>query len=194
VAIPLFIASEAIIEMVSQRIFPYFVTSGLVPRAIESHFVKILSQGRRMRDSRLVWAALAALSLLLAWDFTGVSREVHEDELLWAVRSEGDQRHLEFGGWWFVLVVRPIFTFFLLQWVWKLFIVVVLFWHIAHLNLDLVPTHPDRAGGLGFLEHVPFGFSPIVLAISAKIGPTGPINSYTTRLKSTPSMSPLECS
>ncbi len=66
-----------------------------------------------------------------------------------------------------MLVVRPIFTFFLLHWLWRLFIAVVVFWRITHLDLRLVPTHPDRAGGLGFLELAPTAFSPIVLGISA---------------------------
>ena len=50
-----------------------------------------------------------------------------------------------------------------------MFITVVLSWRIAHLDLHLIPTHPDRAGGLGFLEQAPFAFSPIILAMSAVI-------------------------
>jgi hypothetical protein len=42
-------------------------------------------------------------------------------------------------------------------------------WRIARLDLRLVPTHPDGAGGLGFLGLVPFAFSPVILAISAVI-------------------------
>lgn len=169
VAIPLFIAAEAIVEAISQRIFPYFVTSGIVTEALESRFVEILREAGRLRDSWLAWAVLAALALLLAWHFTGVSEALHEDELSWAVRSETGHPQLGFGGWWFLFVVRPVFAFLLLHWVWRLFITVVLSWRIAHLNLHLVPTHPDRAGGLGFLEQAPFAFSPIVLAISAVI-------------------------
>jgi len=35
--------------------------------------------------------------------------------------------------------------------------------------LRLLPTHPDRAGGLGFLEFVHTEFAPLVLAISAAL-------------------------
>jgi hypothetical protein len=169
VAIPLFITAEAIVEGISQRIFPYFVTSGIVTGALESRFVEILRQAGRLRDSWLAGAVLAALALLLAWYFTGVSEALHEDELSWAVLSETGHPQLGFGGWWFLFVVRPVFTFFLLHWVWRLFITLVLSWRIAHLDLHLVPTHPDRTGGLGFLEQVPFAFSPIILAMSAVI-------------------------
>jgi hypothetical protein len=167
VAIPLFIAAEAVAEAISQRLIPYFVTSGLVTDASRSRFVEILRKAAGLRDSWLAWAILAALALLLAWRFTGVDAALHEDELAWAVSSEAGFAQLGFGGWWFLFVVRPIFTFFLLHWVWRLFIVSVVFWRIAHLDLRLVPTHPDRAGGLGFLEMAPIAFSPVVLAISA---------------------------
>jgi hypothetical protein len=152
VAIPLFIAAEAVVEAISQRIFPYFVTSGIVTEAQESRFAAILRQAARLRDSWLAWAVLAVLAVLLAWRFTSVGETLHADELSWAVNSETGLLRLGFGGWWFLVVVRPVFTFFLLHWGWRLFIVAVVSWRIAHLDLRLVPTHPDRAGGLGFLE------------------------------------------
>jgi hypothetical protein len=167
VAIPLLIAAEAVAEAISQRIFPYFVTSGIVTETQEPRFVEILRQAARLRDSWLAWGVLAALALLLAWRFTGVGEALHADELSWAVSRETDRLRLGFGGWWFLGVVRPVFTFFLLYWVWRLCIAAVVSWRIAHLDLRLVPTHPDRVGGLGFLEQAPFAFSPIVLALSA---------------------------
>jgi hypothetical protein len=45
--------------------------------------------------------------------------------------------------------------------------VVFFLWRVSRLELLLVPTHPDRAGGLGFLEVVHTEFTPLVLAISA---------------------------
>jgi hypothetical protein len=167
VAIPLFIAAEAVAEAISQRIFPYFVTSGIVTEALESRFVAILRQAGRWRDSWLAWGVLAALAVLLAWRFTGADDALHADALSWAVSGETGRLRLGFGGWWYLVVVRPVFTFFLLHWVWRLFIVAVVSWRIAHLELRLVPTHPDGAGGLGFLEQAPLAFSPIILALSA---------------------------
>ena len=169
VAIPLFIAAEAVVEAIGQRIFPYFVTSGIVTEAQEARFAAILRQAARLRDSWLAWAVLAVLAVLSAWRFIGVGETLHADELSWAVSGETGLQRLGFGGWWFLVVVRPVFAFFLLHWVWRLFIAAVLSWRIAHLDLRLVPTHADRAGGLGFLEQAPLAFSPIILALSAVI-------------------------
>jgi hypothetical protein len=45
----------------------------------------------------------------------------------------------------------------------------VVFFSLARVRLELrlVPTHPDRAGGLGFLDMVHIECTPLVLAISA---------------------------
>lgn len=151
-------------EAIGRRIFPYFVTSGIVIEAQESRFAAILRQAAQLRDSWLACAVLAVLAVLLAWRFTGVDATLHADELSWAVNRETGLLGLGFGGWWFLVVVRPVFAFFLLHWVWRLCIAAVVSWRIAHLDLRLVPTHPDGAGGLGFLEQAPLAFSPIILA------------------------------
>jgi hypothetical protein len=38
---------------------------------------------------------------------------------------------------------------------------------ISRLPLSLVPTHPDRLGGLGFLGSIPGAFSLVILALSS---------------------------
>jgi hypothetical protein len=167
VAIPLFIVVEAVAEGISLRIGPYFVTSGLVSEATKPRFVELVQQTVRLRDSWVAAAVMAVLAVLLAWRFTGTEAALHEDALSWAVSRETGRLRLGFGGCWFLVVVRPVFTFFLLYWMWRLAVVTALFWRIARLDLSLVPTHPDRAGGLGFLAQVPFAFSPVVLAMSA---------------------------
>jgi len=63
--------------------------------------------------------------------------------------------------------MRPIFTVLLLAWVWRLILAFVLSARLSRLDLALVPTHPDRAGGLGFLESLPMAFSPVIFGISA---------------------------
>ena len=169
VAIPLLIAAEGFTEGISRRIVPYFVTSGLVTNAMKPRFGEVLQQAVRLRDSWVASAAMAALAVLLAWRFTGTGEALQDDALSWAVSRETGLPRLGFGGWWFLFVVRPVFTFFLLHWVWRLVVTVVAFWRVARLDLQLVPTHPDGAGGLGFLGRVPLAFSPIILAMSSVV-------------------------
>jgi hypothetical protein len=46
---------------------------------------------------------------------------------------------------------------------------VILLRRVTSLKLDLIPSHPDRAAGLGFVEQTMVIFSPVVLAISATV-------------------------
>jgi hypothetical protein len=56
---------------------------------------------------------------------------------------------------------------FALAWLWRVVLAFVLMRRLAKLDLALVPTHPDRRGGLGFLESLPSAFSLVVLALAA---------------------------
>jgi hypothetical protein len=89
-------------------------------------------------------------------------------EAIWAA-STGDPAHLGFGGWWFMYVSRPVFSVLLAGWLWRLVLVFVLLKRIAGLELSIVPTHPDRSGGLGFVRDVPKAFAPLAFAASAVV-------------------------
>ena len=40
-------------------------------------------------------------------------------------------------------------------------------WRVSRLNLRLLPAHPDRAGGIGFLGRSSYFFGPILFAQGA---------------------------
>jgi hypothetical protein len=48
-------------------------------------------------------------------------------------------------------------------------LVVLWFWRLGRLDLSLVPTHPDRTGGLAFVEKLPGAFSMVAFALSAMV-------------------------
>jgi hypothetical protein len=66
-------------------------------------------------------------------------------------------------------VSRPIFAVLLAGWLWRLALVFVLLRRISQLELSIVPTHPDGAGGLGFLKDLPKAFSLLAFATSAVV-------------------------
>ncbi len=71
------------------------------------------------------------------------------------------------AGWWHALVSVPVFQFLLLRWYFRVFIWARFLLQVSRINLRLVPTHPDRVGGLGFLTNVVYAFTPILLAHGA---------------------------
>jgi len=57
-----------------------------------------------------------------------------------------------------------VFQFLLLRWYYRVFIWARFLVQVSRIDLKLVPTHPDRVGGLGFLTNVVYAFTPILLA------------------------------
>ena len=72
--------------------------------------------------------------------------------------------NLSLAGWWHALVSVPLFQFLLLRWYFRVFIWTRFLWQVSRIDLKLVPTHPDRAGGLGFLANIVYAFTPVLLA------------------------------
>ena len=91
---------------------------------------------------------------------------VHPHEVDWAQSGPAAQGP-GFGGLWYLYVGRSIFLTLLFGWLWRIVLVTVLMWRVARLELSLVPTHPDRAAGLGFLERLPGVFAPLAFAVGA---------------------------
>ena len=161
--IPLLILAEAVGQRIMHRLIPQFVRSGIVPPAEVPRFRAILARTARLRSATLPWVIMVGLAI--AWAFTGsVVHRAHE--LLWAAEG-GAVPSLGFGGWWYVYVGRPIFLVLLLGWLWRLILLALTLKRISKLDLLIVPTHPDRAGGLGFVERFPaaFGIVAFVMAM-----------------------------
>jgi hypothetical protein len=70
---------------------------------------------------------------------------------------------------WYCYVSLPIFQFLLIRWYFRLFIWTRFLWQISHVRLNLVPTHPDRVGGLGFLANTVFAFTVLAVAHGALV-------------------------
>lgn len=162
-ALPLLLVSEASVERALRRIVPRFVTSGLVDEATKPAFVRAIQRAVRMRDSRLALGVILGLVLLVSW--AGGQQADHLHELAWAVQDTPGS----FATFWYSYVSRPLFTLVLLAWLWRLVVVTSLFRQIARLDLRLAPTHPDRAGGLGFVEKLPSALAPFFFAVSLVI-------------------------
>ena len=76
----------------------------------------------------------------------------------------GAGRQLSAAGWWFVYVSLPLAQFILFRWYFRLFVWMRFLWQVSRCELSLVPTHPDRAGGLGFLSGTVVAFAPVLMA------------------------------
>jgi hypothetical protein len=73
---------------------------------------------------------------------------------------------------WFGYVSLSIFQFLLCRWYFRLFIWTRFLWQVSRIDLRLVPTHPDRVGGLGFLADTVYAFIPLLIAHGRAAGRT----------------------
>ncbi|VVD75189.1 hypothetical protein PPN31114_00827 [Pandoraea pneumonica] len=165
VAIPLMVIAEGVAQNLIPPLLKYFVDCGIITEQTLPEFRRQLARFAAIRDRVLPWVVIFGATL--AWSTLGALIGRSED-MTWM--NHGDTlADISFGGWWFVLVVRPLFTVMLLAWLWRACLLFMLLYRIGKLPLALVPSHPDRVGGLSFVERMAFMFSPVAFAISAVV-------------------------
>jgi hypothetical protein len=162
VAVPVLITGEALLERLTQKKIPHFVENGLVTEADRPAFAAMVARAAAWHDAWKPWLVIAVLGA--AWTMTPGAWSVHE--LLWTAADPPGRLGLRFGAWWYIVVARPIFIALVLIWLWRLGVFAALLVRISRLPLSLVATHPDKAGGLGFLSELPYAFSPLTLALA----------------------------
>jgi hypothetical protein len=164
ISLPLLIGSELIVHRRIRMLVKEFLERGLIASEDQPQFEAIIARSMWLRNSVVV----EVLLLLLA--FTGGywlwrTQLALQVATWYAVPGEGS---IEFmgAGYWYVFVSLPLARFILLRWYFRLFIWYSFLWRVSRLRLQLNPLHPDRAGGLGFLEHSVTAFAPVLIAQS----------------------------
>jgi hypothetical protein len=165
-AIPLLLAAELIIGPMIAEAAEHFITSGVVGEKDYGQFKKAVDSGLRSRDS----AVAEIIILLLAYAAAIASNKataVHVST--WYASRTDASASLTAAGWWSLLVCAPLFQFLLLRWLWRLFLWFQFLGRICNLDLQLFPTHPDQAGGVGFVGETQRFFGILLFAYSIAI-------------------------
>ncbi len=163
-AIPVLIAAEVVIDISVITTVKYFLYSGLVEAAELPNFKAAIAEVAKLRDSILLEPCL----FLIAYIITGIVfiRELSSVTSAWSALGTGTAKQLTLAGWWYALVSLPIYQFLLFRWLWRFLLWSRFLWRLSRLNLQLVPTHTDLAGGLGFLGITQISFGSISFAAS----------------------------
>ncbi len=165
-AIPLLILAEGVIERHLPRVATHFVHAGLVATVDVPAYESALARAVRWRDSsvmEVILLGLTASSVAVAY------REFPFDFSTWRSFVSGAEHTRTAAGWWELLVGRTLFQFLCWRWLWRLFIWYGFLARMSRLPLRLIPTHPDRAAGLGFVGDAQRFFWVVALAISAVV-------------------------
>lgn len=143
-----------------------FLEHGLIPEQALPRFDAAIDAAFRLRNS-----VTAELVLFVFVYFVGILVIWREYASMgtatwYAAASEAGPK-LSFAGMWLTYVSLPVFQFILMRWFFKLAIWTRFLWHVSRIKLSLMPTHPDRVGGLGFLSLTAYAFGPLLIAHGA---------------------------
>ncbi|MDZ7651055.1 MAG: hypothetical protein U5L03_00030 [Burkholderiaceae bacterium] len=160
--IPLLIVAEPMLHRAARATAARLAATAATPEA-RAAFDAAGRAVVRLRDATLPWVLL--LGAATAWSLADDPR-THGDAMAWAFDVDG---RLGFGGWWFAYVVRPVFLALLMAWLWRIVLLSLWMWRVGRIDLALVPTHPDRVGGVAVIEKLPGAFALVSMALSAML-------------------------
>jgi hypothetical protein len=166
VAIPLLIAAELVVHSRMRFVVKQFLERNLIPENAMTRFDAAVASVFRLRNSVLAEVLLIAfvyvVGILIIW-----RHYVVLETATWYGTPSATGSKLSFAGMWYGYVSMAIFQFLLCRWYFRIFIWARFLWQVSRIDLSLVPTHPDRVGGLGFLSQTVYAFVPLLLAHGA---------------------------
>jgi len=165
-ALPLLILAERIVHQRMRPVAQQFLDRGLIPDSARAGFDAAIASALRLRNSVAAEILLIAFVLVAGVIVTQRTQIVLEAATWYAVPADGGTAQT-LAGQWLRWVSLPLFQFVLLRWYFRLFIWTRFLWQVSRLDLKLMPTHPDRSGGLGFVAGVSNAFVPVLSAQGA---------------------------
>jgi hypothetical protein len=168
VAMPLLIAAELVVHQRMRSVVKQFLERNLIPEGEKLQFEGAVASVFRLRNSVLAEVLLIAVvygvGVLIIWRLYAVL-----DTTSWYTVPPVAGSKLSLAGIWYEYVSMPLFQFLLIRWYFRLFVWARFLWQVSRIELSLVPTHPDRVGGLGFLANTAYAFVPLAVAHGAVV-------------------------
>lgn len=166
VALPLLIIAERVVHQRMRLLVGQFLDRNLIPANAMPRFEAAIASAFKLRNSVLAEVLLVFLvygvGILIVWrHFSSL------DTATWYATPSAHGSKLWLAGIWYGYVSLPLFQFLLVRWYFRLFIWTRFLWQVSRIELSLVPTHPDRVGGLNFLSNSVYAFAVLAVAHGA---------------------------
>ncbi|MCU0751455.1 MAG: hypothetical protein MUF86_04045 [Akkermansiaceae bacterium] len=166
-AVPLMIYAELLVHQRVRDIVMQFVERKLVPEASMERFRKAILNALAWRNS--IPAELVIVALVLPLGYYVRTRVFALESSTWYATAGSDGANLTLPGIWFSWVSNPLVQFLMLRWIYRIAIWTRLLWQVSRIELNLIPTHPDRNAGLGFLAGSAHAYSPLLASFSVMV-------------------------
>jgi hypothetical protein len=167
VAIPILLMAEIVVHQRIRVVVRQFVDTGIVTSETLPAFRAAIASAMRLRNSLAVELTMVVFVFGFGW--TIWQGESGLTGSTWYAIVDGASSHLTGAGQWYVHVSIPIFQFLIFRWYFRLVVWFLFLRRVSRLPLRVMPTHPDRAGGLGFLGLGAHAFVLVILAQSVAL-------------------------
>lgn len=165
IGLPLFVLAEAVVIQATGDAGYQFYSSGVLRK--ESHRQALSHLHRRVAQLRDAWW-IDLLCVLLAYQFSmwivGVELWAHSPLENWHTRLYGGERWLTWTAGWAFFIAIPVLNYWWLRHIARVLIWSWYLYRVSRLRLDLLATHPDRTGGIGFISNVQGHFAWVIFA------------------------------
>jgi hypothetical protein len=165
-ALPLLIEAEVVVHQRMRFVVKQFLERNVIPESARTRFDAAIASAMQLRNSVLAEVLLIALvygvGVLIIW-----RQYATLETTTWYTVPAVMGTKLSLAGMWYGYLSLPIFQFLLVRWYFRLFIWARFLWQVSRIDLSLVPTHPDRVAGLGFLSNTASAFIPLAIAHGA---------------------------
>ena len=172
VALPLFIAAELVVHHRLGEVMGQFIERGIITKEVLPRFREVIASALKLRNSvamELILFILIFVGGHTLWKTMSGETEIATTTGTWYATANNGGTEFSPAGYWYNFVSRPLFQFIVVRWYFRLFIWARFLWQSSRLDLKLIPTHPDRAAGLGFLGLAVVAFAPLLLAHGAML-------------------------
>jgi hypothetical protein len=164
VAIPILVLAEIPIGMRLRGVAKRFLEAGLVREEEQPRFASCVVDTVRFHDWR--FAELILIALAYTTVYASLSNPSWQGGTWLEPYSTTELSRV---GYYYALVSLPIFQFLIYRWAFRMVVWTRFLWQVSKLDLFLTPTHPDGAGGLGFLGKASIAFGVILFALSSVV-------------------------
>lgn len=171
IVLPLLMASGAIIDPLIRYVIESIGTSGILGESNKGRYYEAVKQLARRKNSNFADLVIIIISYSVA--ITGVINlemfDVSSQFRNWTVFHSESGTHLTLAGWWFIMVSAPVLQIIFYRWFWRFYLWGKFLFQVSRIKLNLQPTHPDLAGGLGILKNSENAFIIIFFSLGAML-------------------------
>jgi hypothetical protein len=171
VALPLLIVAEFVVHSRLQPTLRLLRERSVVPETALPRLDAAVASAYRLRNSLV--AELLLVAFVYAVGIQVIWRQfIALNATTWYATPSSTGTSLTLAGLWYGYVSLPLFQFLLCRWYFRVLIWARFLWQVSRIDLSLIPTHPDRLGGLGFLGTSAYAFMPLAAAHGAMLAGT----------------------